>query len=121
MYHLELVMRFSKEQFRFYIFGRSKLGHDTTKIHTDLCVVARDIAPSLKPVKCWMEKNIGQRDSFEDALRAGRPASVVNEENAACIGTQIEGDARLTLTELCSHTGPSESTAFRILHEVLGC
>ena len=67
-----------------------------------------------------MKHNVGHRDSFEDDLRPGRLGHAVNEENVSAIELPIEGDARLmtTLVELCSHTRLSQSSVFRIMHEV---
>ena len=92
-------MNFSREQFRFYIFARSKLGDDAIQIHADLCVVAGDTAP-IRAIRRWLEDKVGQWDSFEDTPRAGRPPSIVNNQNSTEISSLIGEDARLTIAEL---------------------
>ena len=97
---LKLLREFLGENIQFYIFVESKQGKNALEIHKKFTVALGDKAPSLPTVYRWMESNIGERESFRDRHRAGRPVTAVNEQNAEQVKKILAEDARATLFEL---------------------
>ena len=101
----------------YIVFVESKQGTNASEIHKKLAVALSYKAPSLPTVYRWMESKIGGRDRH----RAGRPVTVVNEQNAEQVKKILAEDARTTLFELSTVTQLFISPVSRILHDVLKC
>ena len=97
-------MEFSSEIIWFYIFVESKQGTNDSEIYKKLAVALGDKAPSLPTVYRWVESNIGERESFRNRHRAGRPDTVVNEQNAEQVKKILAEDTGTKLFELSTAT-----------------
>jgi transposase len=76
---------------------------------------------TLRSVQRWfVEYTEGQRDSFEDGERCGRPKVIRTEENSDEIGNFIAEHPDATLAEISKCTGISPSSVHRILTLDLG-
>ncbi len=67
-----------KEQIRFYILTRFKLGINATDIHQELCAAWGESCVSYRSVANWIHEFRQGRDSVEDAPRTGRPVTELN-------------------------------------------
>lgn len=111
---------FQPEQFRFYIFMRSQLGENATKIHSDLVQVTGAQAPSYRTVARWIETLGAGRASLNDDPRSGRPSTAVTEENIAAVRALVDEDPNITIATISETIGIADGSVHTILHGHLG-
>ena len=70
-----------KENIRFYIFMRFKLGKDAKSIHEDFVSVFAETAPAYSTVARWVKLFKDGKNNFEDEPRAERPITGKSEKN----------------------------------------
>ena len=109
----------SKENFRFYIFTRMKLGMKATEIHGELKSVYGDSSPSFDTVARWIRYFAEGRDSVEDVERSGRPSSIVTTDIIARAEAIVAEHRSITLRFLASELGVSYGSAHTIMHDKL--
>lgn len=115
----ESKMEFTKENMRFYIFMRGKLGESPKLIHETLQAVCGDQACSYQTVCRWVKEFADGRDTVFDEPRSGREKSIVNEQNIADIKTQIEEDPHISVRELSETSGLSIGSVHTIIIDEL--
>lgn len=113
-------MEASKENFRFYIFTRMKLGYKAKDIHSELSKVFGDASPSFDTVARWIRQFADGRESVEDVERSGRPRSSLSKDNVARADAIVAEDRSITLRFLAYELGVSLGSAHSIMHEELG-
>ena len=69
----ESLTKIKKDQIRFSIWMRYKLGEKATQIHGDLNRIIGEEALSFEIVCRWIRSFADSRLSFEDEARCGRP------------------------------------------------
>ncbi|GFR99683.1 transposase [Elysia marginata] len=109
-------MEFTKENTRFYIFMRCKLGESAKLIRETLHTVCGDCACSYQTV-CWVKEFNDGKESFSDCPRPGRPKSCVDEQTIASIKRDINEDPLISVRELSDTNGLSYSTVHIIITE----
>ena len=122
--HLELKyvrnMEFTKENIRFYIWARLKLGDTPTAIHNQLQMLCGSECPSFSTVTRWFKDfQTGEREGINDRDRPGRPRCTKSEENIIRIRDMINKDKRLTVREMEDSTGIPKSSIHEILQDHL--
>ncbi|GFS16469.1 transposase [Elysia marginata] len=90
-------MEFTKENMRFYIFMRCKLGKSAKLIHGTLQAVCADWACSYQTVYRWVKEYNEGKESLSDCSRPGRPKSFVNEQTIASIKKDIDEDLHISV------------------------
>ncbi|GFR91948.1 transposase [Elysia marginata] len=104
-------MEFTKENMRFYIFIRCKLGESAKLIHETLQTVCGDCACSDQTVCRWVEEFIEGKESISGCPRPGRPKSCVNEQTIDSIKKGIDEDPHISVPELNDTNGLSPDLA----------
>ena len=113
-------MEANRENQRFYIFTRLKLGDNLKKIYDDLKYVYSDQAlPYNTCVRLVREFKEG-RMHFVNKPHPGTPKSKVNEVLIANVLKQIEVDSNFSIHETSSELDISLGTIRYVLHEELG-
>lgn len=113
-------MDYTAEHGRFYTFVETQNGTSATDIHQKLLLVYPDAACSYSTVKRWCrEFKNGQRVSFSDADRSGRPRSSFTPDNKTAIKELVSNDPRLSCRSLSDSLGISKDTVLKILTEEL--
>lgn len=110
---------FTAEQWRFYVFARSKLGENAAQIHRDLECVMKEQCPSYRTVARWIESLKAGRDSLEDDPRSGRPSTAVTEDIVDRVRVLVQEDPHVTIAVLSQEVGVSEGSVHSILHNHL--
>ncbi|GFR95059.1 transposase [Elysia marginata] len=110
-------MEFTKENMRFYIFMRCKLGESAKLIHETLQTVCGDCACFYQNVCRWAKEINDGKVSFSDCPRPGRPKSYVNEQTIAFIKKDIDEDPITSVRELSDTNGLSYGTVHTIITE----
>ena len=110
----------SKENFRFYIFTRMKLGYKAKEIHEELNKVFGDVSPSFDTVAWWIRYFDEGGESVKDEERSGRPCSSLTKETVARADAIVAEDRCITLWFLASELGVSLGSAHSIMHKELG-
>lgn len=110
----------SKENFRFYILTRMKLGLKAKQIHGELADVYADKSPSFDTVARWIRHFSDGRESLEDEGRSGRPRTSLTTETVARADAIVRDDRSITLRFLAAELGVSYGSAQSIMHEELG-
>ncbi|GFS17167.1 transposase [Elysia marginata] len=113
-------MEFTKENMRFYIFMRCKLGESAKLIHETLLTVCGDCACSYQTI-CRRVKEFSEgKESLSDRPRPGRPKSCVNEQIIASISIKdMDEDPDISVRELSDTNGILYSTVHTIITEHL--
>ena len=109
----------SKDNFRFYIFTRMKLGLKAKEIHRELADVFPESAPSFDAVARWIRHFNDGRDSLEDEERSGRPRSSLTKDIVARAEAIVTEDRRITLRFLAAELSISYGSAYSIMHDEL--
>ena len=113
-------MEAHRENQRFYIFTRLKLGDNLKKIHDDLKYVYSDQALPYNTCARWVREFKEGRMLFADKPRPGPPKSKVNEVLIVNVRKQIEEDPNVSIREISSDLDISLGTIHYVLHEELG-
>ena len=107
-----------KENLRFYIQIRAKLGIDVKQIFNELKSALPDNNPSLSTVSRWFKYFKGGNDRLKDEKRPGRPITEIISANIHQVEKVIEEDPHSTYDEIEAETSLSRATIQRIIH---GC
>ncbi|CAF3450388.1 unnamed protein product, partial [Rotaria sp. Silwood2] len=99
-----------KEYLRFHIKVRTALHIEPIDIHSELCSVSGDQAPTLRTVERWSQSFREGEEEVEDELRSGRPISTTTSANIEKVRNLIYDDSYSTIDELCVQTGLSHGT-----------
>ena len=83
------------------------------------CVVYMDLIPFQCAVFRWVKAFKAGKFSVEDDIRPGRPKTSVTKTNIATVKIVVEQDARLSVKDIASCTGISESSVQTILKKRL--
>ncbi|GFR94474.1 transposase [Elysia marginata] len=102
-------MEFTKENMRFCIFMRCKLGESAKLIHETLQTVCGDCACSYQTVCHWV-KEFNEGKESDHCPRPGRPKSCVNEQTIASTKKDIDEDPHISVRELSDTNGLSYET-----------
>jgi hypothetical protein len=106
----------SKENARFYTYTEWKRGGNSRDIHAALSEVWQDKAPSYSTVARWTaDFRSGNRESFEDMPKCGRPVSASGDDSTATVREIIESDPRLSTRAIGEKTEIPQRTVCRIL------
>jgi len=115
-----LRMEYSKDHARFYTFMEWRLGRSNREIHAALVDVWQQAAPGYSTVARWSSDFAsGDRESFEDGSRCGRPVSASSDDATALVQDVVEEDPRLSTRAIAGKTGISQRTVCRILSSQL--
>ncbi|GFS01717.1 mariner Mos1 transposase [Elysia marginata] len=112
-------MEFTKENMRFYIFMRGKLGESAKLILETLQTVCGDCACCYQSVCSWVKEFNEGKESLSDCPRPGRPKSCVNDRAIASIKKDIDEDHHISVRELSDTIGLSYGTVHTIITEHL--
>lgn len=106
--------------FRFYVCTRLRLGIAAKDIYDELCSAWQEQAPSYSAVKKWkVEFSRGERTSFEDAPRSGRPQSSRTADKVREVEEAIKDDPKLSTRDLALFLNIGNATVHEILTEDL--
>ncbi len=111
-------MKFTNEQFRFWIWMQSQRGESLTDIHKTMVDIVGDRAYSFRRVCAVITQFNSGRTSFKDACISGRPVTVANEETIARVRKLIADNKRITIRMLSYECSISYKTIWRIIHNV---
>lgn len=115
-----LYMNPDKEQFRMYTFTREKLGDNSRKIFEDLQTVWGTTAPGESTIRRWChEFATGERCSFADKSKPGRPMSTRTAEMISAVGEMISSDPKLSSRDIADELDTSHTSILQILREDL--
>ncbi|GFS14439.1 transposase [Elysia marginata] len=112
-------MEFTKENMRFYIFMRCKLGEPAKLIHETLQTVCGECACFYQTVCSWVKEFNEGKKSLSDCPRPGRPKSRVNEQTIASTKKDIDEDPHISVRELSATNGLSYGTVHTNITEFL--
>ena len=103
-------MYFSREQYRFYIFTRLKLGDSAKKIHGDLQAVHGTKCVPYSSMYKWIQATRAEEypSMSGDVKEPHFPAR--NEQNIALVSKLVEEDPHSTIRELSEACGLSVGT-----------
>ena len=96
-----------------------KKGENCVNIHHELVSVCGDIALDYSNVNRWMAKFKMGSVSSTDLPRPGRPCSSRTNANKKHVENLILSDRRVTVEDICVHTGLTRGTVMRIIQEDL--
>ena len=108
-------MEFSREEQRAII----KFCENCVNIYCELVSVCGDSALDYSNVNRWMAKFKKGRVSSTDLPRPGRPSSSRTDSNKERVENLILSDHRVTVEDICAHTGLTHGTVMRIVKEDL--
>ena len=108
-----------KENIRFYIFMRFKLGKDAKSIHEDFVSVFAETAPAYSTVARWVKLFKDGKNNFEDEPRAGRPITEKTQENIELVRAIITENPYATYDEVEAETSLCRGTIHGIIHDSL--
>jgi len=111
-------MEFSREQHAIIKFFCAK-GENCVNIHRELVLVCGDSVLDYSNVNRWMAKFKKGRASSTYLPRPGRPCSSRMDANKEHVENLILGDRRVTMEDICAHTGLTHGTVMRIIKEDL--
>ena len=106
-------------QKRAYILLRYKLNIEPVQIHSELLETLGDKAPSIRTVYRWIERFRNEGESVEDKDRMGRPITETVQSNTDLVRGLIEGNPRISKSEIEDQTSLSQGTIHRILSDHL--
>ena len=109
----------NKENCRFYIFTRFKLGFDAKSIHADFVSVFGEEALSYETVARWIRLFKDGRQSFEDEHRVGRTITGKSTANIDLVRNVIEDNPYVTYDEIEAETSLCRGTIYGIIHDCL--
>ena len=112
-------MEGTKEQYRFYIFTRLKLGDKPKKIHDDLQAVYGANCVPYSTMYKWIQAFQAEESSIKPGMGPARPFPARNEQNIAFVERLAAEDSHSTIRELSEVPGVSVGTIHSILHEDL--
>ena len=99
-----------KTEIRSYIKCHIRLNIDSKQIFNELCGICRPQTISMRTVFRWVKAFKAGKFSVEDDTRPGRPQTSVTKANIAAVKIVVEQDARLSVKDIASCTGISESS-----------
>ena len=113
-------MEFTKEAGRFYAYVEMKNGSSVTDIHTKLSAAFPKCSPTLRTIRNWCNDfQSGQRLSWTDRDRSGRPCSRRSMELVQSVSEISDNDPRLSLRDMSVSLEVNKETIRQILHENL--
>ena len=112
-------MEFTKEHDKFYVFMRSQLGENATKIHADLKTVNGDHCSSFDTIARWIRQVKDGLKNLRSKPPPGRPKSVMTEANIDRVMGAIPHNSRVSINYLASTLQLSFGTISTILHDEL--
>ena len=115
---LLIILEFSQEQHAIIKFFCAK-GENSVNIHRELVSVCGDSALDYSNLNRWMAKFKKGRVSSTDLPRQGRLSSSRTDANKEGVENVILSDRRVTVEDICAHTGLTHGTVMRIIKEDL--
>ena len=112
-------MEFSREEQRAIINFFCAKGESCVNIHHEHVSICGDSALDCSNVNRWMAKFKKGRVSSTDLPRPGRPCSSHMDANKERVANLILSDHRVTVEDICAHTGLTHGTVMRIIKEDL--
>lgn len=110
----------SKEMFRFYAFTEQSRGVTPKLISDRLYEVWKEQAPGYSTVCRWCNDFLtGDRASFSDGDKIGRPMSTCTDDNINIVKGLIEEDYTLSIRDISSITNINTFSIHQILRENL--
>ena len=114
------MMEVSSDRLRFYVYVESQNGCAPQEILRKIAAVFPEDAPSLRTIQRWIaDFNSGERSSFSDETRSGRPCTARSDENVLRIQNLITDDPKLSIRDLEELTGINRDAIHKILRTVL--
>ena len=110
----------SKCNFGMVIFNNSKRGLSTQGCSNEIENIFGTECPTLKSIQNRHCDFHFDRQSLDDEVRDGRPATAVTPDNVEIVRQLIEDDQRIIYVEIKQVLGISSGKVFKILHEHLG-
>ena len=104
-----------KTEIRSYIKCRIRLNIDSKQIFNELCGIYGPQTISMRTVVRWVKAFKAGKFSVEDGTRPGRPKTSVTKATIAAVKIVVEQDKRLSVKDIASCTGISESSVQTIL------
>ena len=98
-----------------YIKCRIRLNIDSKQIFNEFCGIYGPQTISMRTVVRWVKAFKAGKFSVEDDNRAGRPKTSITKANTAAVKIVVEQNARLSVKDIASCTGISESSVQTIL------
>lgn len=118
--HNSLEMEFTKEGGRFYAYVEMKNGSSVAEIHKKLSTAFPECSPTLRTIRNWCNDfQSGQRVSWTDRDRSGRPRSRRSIELVQSVSEISDSDPRLSLRDMSVSLEVNKETIRQILHENL--
>ena len=108
-----------KTESRSYIKCRIRFNIDSKQIFNELCGIYGPQIISMHTVFRWVKAVKVGKFSVEDDTRPGRPKTSVTKSNIAAVKIVVEQDARLSVKDIGSCNGISESSVQTILKKRL--
>ena len=108
-------MEFSQEEQCAIIKFFCAKGENCVNIYRELVSVCGDSALDYSNVNRWMAKFKKGRVSSTDLPRPGRPSSSRTDANKERVENLILSDRRVTVEDICAHTGLTHGTVMRII------
>ena len=110
----------SAEMFRFYALTEKRNGMKAKEVHNKLVTAWADDAPGLSTIQRYFKDfEDGNRNSFNDANRPGRPVTASGDDNVGIVRDLIEEHPKLSTRDIESITGISHMVVHKILTERL--
>lgn len=110
---------FEKENFRFYILTRYKLGITATQITKELDTAWGVVAPSIRTVRTWLLKFKSNDTSLKDKSGRGRSITALTNHNIKAVKAVIDQNPYANYDEIEHETSLSRGSIFTILHHKL--
>ena len=108
-----------KTEIRSYIKCRIRLNIESKQIFNELCGIYGPQTISVRTVFRWVKAFKAAKFSVEDDTRPGSPKTSVTKANIAAVKIVVEQDAQLSVKDIASCTGISESSVQTILKKRL--
>ena len=108
-----------KENIRFYIFTRYKLGINAATISKELDMVWGLAAPSDTMVRNWVRNFKDGEQSFKDKPRPGRSITATIPDNISLVKAVIEENRYASYDEIQEETSLCHVTISTIIHDHL--
>ena len=106
-----------KENIRFYILMRYKLGFDPTSIHADFVSVYGDQAHHYSTVTMWFNHSKEGEENLEDDDRVGRTKTVTTTANIELVRAVIEENPFSTYDDIQAETYLSQGDVNNIIRD----
>ena len=114
------MMEVSSDRLRFYVYIESRNGCAPSVILEKIVGTFPEDAPSLRTIQRWIaDFNSGERSSFSDETRPGRPCTARSDGNALTVEKLITDDPKLSIRDLEQLTGINRDAIHHILRDEL--